>query len=155
MNLIDNTVIARSGSRQILRQRAEVLWKDGTSVQLHTVWVHGFRNLFERALDLGSGRFALFELPRVVSSLDAEMRGTADRDIQGVVFYTLREVFSTAADFKAAAVKASHLVVDTNAPQPPALMGPRPRAFDGAHLDAANHETRGLMDTRWMTGRRA
>lgn len=104
---IDTQVIARqsaaAGGLEVLAQRHEVMWRDGSSVQLHPVHRGGRPMVMLRAVRHPGGQLLLVELPRLVRRLDAELRATPERDVVGHVFYTLREAFATAPTFLQAA----------------------------------------------------
>ena len=107
--LTDSTIILRHGARSVIKQRAEVLWNDGSRVWLHRVVLHGFESLVERAIDNADGRFRILDITKLVPSLDEELRHTHERDVTGLVFYTLRHKFSGASEFRAAAAHFGEL----------------------------------------------
>ena len=102
----DTRIIARqsaqAGDAEALAQRHEIMWRDGSSVHLHPVQRRCLPMLTLRALALPDGRLQLFDLAQLVRRLDAELRTTADRDVPGHVFYTLRSEFGSATVFRAA-----------------------------------------------------
>lgn len=103
---IDTNVIARqsaqAGGLEVLGQRHEVMWRDGSSVQLHPVHRGGRPMTMLRAVEAAGGHMLLVDLTRLVRRLDAELRATPERDVAGHVFYTLREAFASAPTFMAA-----------------------------------------------------
>lgn len=103
--LIDTRIIARqsaaAGALEVLAQRHEIMFRDGTAVQLHPVHAHGLPMLTLRALEAPGAKLQLVDLARLVRRLDAELRTTQDRDIPGLVFYTLRQVYPSASLFVA------------------------------------------------------
>lgn len=98
---------ADASAVQVLDERHEVMFRDGTAVVLRPVAAHGVPLLTQRALELphfpGTTQLQLFDLARLVPRLDADLRGAPRRDATGLVFYLLRAAFNTAADFRAAA----------------------------------------------------
>lgn len=104
--LIDTRIIARqsaaAGAMEVLAERHEVIFGDGLAVQLHPVQAHELPMLTLRAMETPNGSLQLIDLVKLVRSLDAEMRTTQAIDIPGLVFYTLRGVFKTGAQFLAA-----------------------------------------------------
>lgn len=103
--LTDTRIIARqsasAGAIELLGQRFEIMFRDGIAVQLHPVQAHGLPLPMLRALEIGGGQLALFDLTRLVRRLDAELRVCPRRDVPGLVFYTLRQAYPTAALFVA------------------------------------------------------
>jgi len=110
MPLTDTRIIARqsadAGAHQVLAQRHEILWRDGTSCQLHPVQRNDMPLLLHRALEAGA-HLVLVDLAQMVSSLAADMRMAPPRDHVGTVWMALRLAYSTAADFAADARRHS------------------------------------------------
>lgn len=91
-------------------QRYEVMFKNGSSVQLHPVTVAGQKqpDTFLRALQRDGLRWLVFDLrkvlgPRHGAGLEEDVLRLLPRDTPGVVFYTLRAAFPAAAAFVTAA----------------------------------------------------
>lgn len=107
--LIDDTIIARqsaaAGAMYVLAQRHEVMWRDGTTVQLHPVMAGDLTMIMHRAVELPNGQLLLIDLTRVVRALDGELRVTQERDQVGHVFYSLRHAFRSATPFLEAATR--------------------------------------------------
>lgn len=105
MMLTDTRIIARqsaaAGAMEVLAQRHEIMFRDGTAVVLHPVQAHGLPMLTLRALQRPDGSLQLVDLARLVRRLDGELRTTPPRDIPGLVFFTLREVYPGATLFVA------------------------------------------------------
>lgn len=99
----DTRIIARqslqAGGLDVLAQRHEIMWRDGTAVQLHPVYANGLPMLTLRALVLQDGRLVLFDLAHLVPRLDAELRTCPERDVTGHVFFALRQAYRSAAHF--------------------------------------------------------
>ena len=101
--LTDTKIIHRAGPFEVQAQRHEVMWPDGTALALHPVQQHGCGSLMHRAIKLPDGTFVIVDLERTLPPLGAELRRSPARDVPGVVFYTLRQSFSTAQEFQAQA----------------------------------------------------
>jgi len=87
------------GARRVLPVRHEVMWRDGSSLQMHPVMVCGVVQPGLRAvLDPATGAALLVDLCRVVPQLRLELAQAAERDRVGLVFYSLRCTFKTAAE---------------------------------------------------------
>lgn len=103
--LTDTRIIARqsasAGAIEVLGQRFEIMFKDGTAVHLHPVQAHGRPLPMLRALEIGGGQLALFDLTRLVGRLEGELRTCSRIDVPGLVFYSLRHAYPTAALFVA------------------------------------------------------
>lgn len=106
--LADTRIIARqsaaAGAMQVLAQRHEVQWRDGSSVQLHPVHAHELPMTMLRAVEI-ERQLHLVDLTRLVRSLDADLRRAPVRDQAGMVFYALRAAYRTAGDFSADVVR--------------------------------------------------
>lgn len=105
----DHRIIARqsqqAGGLEVLAQRHEVMWPDGTAVQLHPVYANSLPMLTLRALALPDGRLLVFDLAHLVRRLDGELRACPTRDLAGHVFYTLRQAYRSAGQFSADALR--------------------------------------------------
>lgn len=95
---------------QVLAQRQEVMFRDGTAVQLHLVRLHPQRepDTFTRALQLEGLRWLAVDLRKTLAGARAtefelDVLRLAPRDTPGMVFYTLRSAFATAPQFIASA----------------------------------------------------
>lgn len=103
--LTDTRIIARQsaagGTLEVLAQRHEIMFRDGSAVVLHPVQARGRPMLTLRALQRPDGSLQLVDLARLVRRLDGELRTSPPRDIPGLVFYTLREVYPGAGLFVA------------------------------------------------------
>lgn len=108
---IDRRIIQQHASLDVMAQRHEVMWRDGTTVHLHPVSKDGVPQPFLRAMQLEGLRWLIFnllKLPGVQSApLQQDLLRLPTRDAQGVVYYTLRGVYSTGGVFTASAVQAS------------------------------------------------
>jgi hypothetical protein len=99
----------------VLAQRHEVMWRDGSSVQMHLVRIANQvePDTFMRALQLEGLRWFAFDLRQVLDSqgreLEADVLRLQPRDTPGVVFFTLRGAFPTSGAFTAAVQARSTL----------------------------------------------
>ena len=110
MFLIDDRVIAEQDSRsglQVLAQRHEVMWRDGTSVTLHPVQARGVPMVLLRAVALLDDTLMLVDLERMQPRLGLDLRQALERDQPGVVFYGLRQAYKSALLFLAASARHS------------------------------------------------
>lgn len=99
MPLTDTTIIHRHGRYGVLSHRHEVLFADGSKVDLHNVQDDGYASMFLRALVDPHVGVLVFDLRQVCKSFDEDLRSLPARDAHGVVFYTLRQHFKNALDF--------------------------------------------------------
>ena len=100
MFLQDTRVIHRHGAYQVLAQRFEVMFRDGSTVQLHPVThteAPGACDTFLRAIHHEGLRWIVFDLRHLSAEVEADILRLLPRDTPGVVFYTLRQSFATAA----------------------------------------------------------
>lgn len=109
--LMDTRVIAATGTGraalQVLAQRHEVMWRDGSAVQLHPVHSFGQPMCMLRGLQIDAGELVVVDVTRLVRALDGELRCAAERDHVGIVYYTLRAHYTSARAFVAAADAAA------------------------------------------------
>lgn len=118
----DTRIVARSGPHEVLAQRHEITFRDGSTIGLHPVLAHGVPALLMRALATDSGGWLLFDLDRLRLPtrlpLGAELRAMPLRDQVGLVFFALRLAYPT----KAAAVVAIRAIGDTEILPAPGVM---------------------------------
>lgn len=81
----------------IAAQRYEIMFKDGTSIGLHQVWVNGAPVRLLRALRQGD-LYLVFDLGKLSPQLARDLPPSPDRDVVGTIFFTLRQAFKTADD---------------------------------------------------------
>lgn len=103
--LTDTKVIQRHEGHQVLAQRYEVEWKDGSSVWLHALGVCGIEDPFLRAIQHQPNHWIVVDLRDLARSLEADIKRLRRQDAIGVVFYTLRLGYASAAAFLAAAIE--------------------------------------------------
>jgi hypothetical protein len=93
----------RNPAVSVLPTRHEVLWKDGSAVGLQPVQVLGAPHKYLRALPGADAMPIVVDLRELAPSLAEDIPRALPRDLVGLVFYTLRHRYSSAADFTAAA----------------------------------------------------
>lgn len=76
-------------------QRLEIMLHDGTVVTLHPVFQYGEPCRFHRAVKLAT-ETRIVDVRHLVRQLGEDLVTAADRDIPGLVFFTLRHHFTTA-----------------------------------------------------------
>lgn len=109
-----NVISAPAGRYDVQGQRFEILFGDGSTIGLHPVLRDGSQQMFLRALRHGACSLIVFDLRDVCKELDAEIRKTHERDVPGLVFYTLRQKFCSAAACSASMMALPiDLLVDT------------------------------------------
>lgn len=91
-------VLHQAGGLQVLAQRQEVMFKDGSTVPLHPVLVAGKRNMFLRALQ-SDGHWLVTDLRAHGPELEADVLRLQPRDTPGVVFFTLRATYRCRLEF--------------------------------------------------------
>lgn len=95
----DRSIIQRHERFAVAAQRCEVMWRDGTSVVLHPVLEQGIEATHLRAMRGADGGWFVFNVTRVLPTLGDDLRLAHPRDHQGLIFYSLRLRFPTAAEF--------------------------------------------------------
>lgn len=84
--------------------RQEVIFKDGSAVWLHRVG-DTVPDLFQRRVELPNGEYARVDLRRLAPDLAEDLPVAATRDVPGLVHWSLRLVFGSAAALKARAAE--------------------------------------------------
>lgn len=97
--LEDTRVMHTHQGWQVLAQRYEVMWRDGSAVHLHPVLRAGVRDTFVRAFLHQGTRWVLTDLRHHGAELEADVLRLQPRDTPGVIFYTLRQAYPTAQAF--------------------------------------------------------
>ena len=105
-SITDARTLHRHGRYDVLPRRHEVMWADGSSIDLHLVSVldAGPPDTFLRAIQHDGRHWVIFDLRDLNKPLDAEIRSHLPRDVPGLVFYTLRHQYRSATEFSAAAL---------------------------------------------------
>ncbi len=103
---VDTAVLGALGlTRAYLVERAmhEVQLKDGTLHAFHHVRLHGLRDRYLRALRYSPQVFVVVDLRDLAPALGPEIPGYLERDVPGLVKYTLRPIYATKAELHEAA----------------------------------------------------
>lgn len=95
----DNRTIQASGRHQVHAQRGEVMFKDGTAVVLHPVSLDGALQTFLRAVQTEGLQWAVFDVRHFGPEVQADILRLQPRDTHGVIVFTLRAQYATAARF--------------------------------------------------------
>ena len=130
---IEATPMLQLGDYTILQERTEVLFRDDSTIGLHQVMRAGVPALFLRCLVQDELHALVFDLRDLCHSLGAELPVCPARDVQGVVFMTLRLKYASAAEFRGAVigvVKAAALL-----PAREQLQLFRPAPTQGVRID--------------------
>jgi hypothetical protein len=106
--LQDTRIIGRLGGVEITEQRQELQLRDGSLHWLRSVRAHGVPDKFLRALEHGGGRFSVFDVRRMIPTVDEELRIAHQRDVIGIALFTLKLHFPTAERFKKAVSETFH-----------------------------------------------
>jgi hypothetical protein len=120
MPLADTRILHRHGGYDVLAQRGELLWRDGSAVHLHRVHHAGVVHLYLRAV-AEAGRVIVFDLRDIYAELGDDLARGHTRDHHGLIYYTARHRSVCAAAFMALATRAArcawHTADDEPAPQ--------------------------------------
>ncbi len=100
---LDTRVLARAGRFEALAERQTIRLRNDDSITIHLVREHGHDAMFLRALDIGNTRLVVFDLRNVCPSL-REIVDHHPHDVPGVIKFTLRGVFHSAAEVMASAL---------------------------------------------------
>jgi hypothetical protein len=106
----DTRIICRHGSRDVLQQRFELQWADGSMMQSHAVAAHGVTDHALRALPMPGERFLLVDVGRLCPSLREDLPPAFERDRPGLVFFALRRQYRTRDAFIEAAAAIGELI---------------------------------------------
>lgn len=99
MFMQDTRIITSHARLQVLAQRFEIMFKDGTTVGLHPVSASGAPQMFLRAVHHEGLQWVVFDLRHLAPEVEADVLRLHARDTPGIVFYTLRRQFPTVAAF--------------------------------------------------------
>lgn len=99
-------VLQRHGPAEVLAQRAEVMWPNGSAVGLHAIRLNGIDAFYLRAVH-HTGHWIVFDLRLTSPELGPELGKLPRRDAAAAVFTSLRRHFSCAEEFLGAAVSHS------------------------------------------------
>ncbi len=95
----DHRVIHADGPWRVLAPRHEVMWRDGTTAYLHPVMQGDVPSPMLRAVHHEGLRWIILDLRAHSGEIEADLKGSLERDAPGIVFYTLRQAHRTARDF--------------------------------------------------------
>lgn len=95
----DTRVIHSNGPWRVLAQRFEVMFHDGTAVQLHPVLQGDVPMPMLRAVHHEGLRWIVLDLRRHGREIEADLKSSLERDAPGIVFYTLRAAHRSAREF--------------------------------------------------------
>lgn len=95
----DTRIIHSSGAWHVLAQRHEVMFRDGSTVNMHPVLQGEVPMPMHRAVHFEGLRWIIVDLRRHCSEIESDLKSSLERDAPGIVFYTLRQVHRTARDF--------------------------------------------------------
>lgn len=94
--------ISLKGPLQVTAECLHLIWPNSAdSLSLHRVQIYGLRHITQRALAIPNSAMLLFDLARLLPTIAHELRQTPARDIDGFVFFTLRQAYRDAAQFAA------------------------------------------------------
>jgi hypothetical protein len=99
--LIDKTIIAQSGQHLVLEESAAVSFYDASSLFLHRVDIaSGLSAPYLRAVRTfdrhGAECFLVFDVRDVGPGLRQSLKPAPTRDVQGLIYYTLRQSYDNA-----------------------------------------------------------
>jgi hypothetical protein len=103
LNHIDATALAADARYTVSPQRYQIMFADGSAIGLHQVFQNGAPVLMLRAVRFG-GLFIVFDLHHMHRELANELPGTPNRDVPGLVYYSLRARYKSADHFNARAI---------------------------------------------------
>lgn len=87
--LIDTRIIHQHDRTDVLAQRHEVMFRDGSSLHLHLVRQHDIEAPLLRAVQI-DGTWCLLDFQRALPGLAEDILSQHRRDAQGLVWFTLR-----------------------------------------------------------------
>lgn len=103
--LLDTTIIHFHSAIAVIGECQVVFWPDRSSVKIHRVQDHGADAMFLRAFRYQATQWIVFDLRHLARSFAGDMISLPERDANGLVLYTLRQVFSSSAAFVAEALQ--------------------------------------------------
>lgn len=89
---------------QVTEAAQSVLMRDGSTVLLHRVYSHGFPQNTLRAARFADA-FVVFDVRDAAPSLADDLPRTHERDVPGLIFYTLRGQYRNADELHARVLK--------------------------------------------------
>lgn len=121
----DTTILARHGRHTVLVDALVVAFRCGATLELHAVATTGVPGYFLRAIRIGLRGWGLVDVRALAPTLAREIPQALQRNRDGLIALTLRQVWPTQAGCLAQACR--HLVATWNAsiePPPPACRMP-------------------------------
>lgn len=103
-------------SLALAEHTARVIFHDSTVLELQHVTRHGSPARLLRALQThraGTNLATVVDLSKLGRDLDNELRLAADRDADGLLMFTLRQRFTTAAEARAAMARHTVAILPT------------------------------------------
>ena len=91
---------ARHLSGGVLHHKQEIMFRDGSAVNLHEVHIRGCYSVYLRAAKFAGSDWLVFDLRNIAKSLCAMADGMQTREVAGVIFQTLRMAFRTVDDLR-------------------------------------------------------
>ena len=107
--LADARILGTLGRYGIEAGMHEVDLKDGSLHRLHFVREGSARSPYLRALQAEGGTFYVFDLRDIAPALGGDISGYLERDVPGLVKYTLRPRFATGPELRTAIHFASQV----------------------------------------------
>lgn len=103
--LTDTRIIQRHGSHQVMGQRYEVMWHNGTTIGLHAVNDCGVQHAYLRAIEHAPLHWIVVDLRDLSPELAKDIPRLPHRDAIGCIFHQLRADYANASAFKCAALQ--------------------------------------------------
>lgn len=97
--LADTKIIQRHGDHQVMAQRYEVMWPNGSTVGLHAVYDAGAEHAFLRAIEHEHLHWIVIDLRDLAPALATDIPKLPRRDAIGCVFHQLRADYPDARAF--------------------------------------------------------
>jgi len=99
---------AKIAAYTVLQDRHEVQFKDASTTSLHRVLHQGTVSRHLRGLSLGGPLMLVFDVRGLAPTLGADLPAAPARDVDGLINWTLRLNFASAATFCTAALATLH-----------------------------------------------
>lgn len=96
--MTDTNIVQAHGHFTVLAERLRVVFREGDEVTLHRVRSHGFDSPLLRAVEAEPGNWFVFDLRCTGRTLARDLAAMPERDANGLVLYTLRELFPSATE---------------------------------------------------------
>lgn len=84
----------------VLHHKQEIMFRDGSAVDLHEVHVGGLNSLTLRATKFGGDKWLVFDLARIAKSLGELPTGMNSREVAGEIFKALRMSHASLFSFR-------------------------------------------------------